>query len=234
MIYDFYGKFSEIYPLDIHHLKDPDREKWGYFWDMEDYMFSGRNDRGILLQGIMLKDPDDLEFFKGIFNLNFKKTKINSIIKEAEVSDFLDIKAITNDQDVIDSTYKGMVRNFSDSLLKLNQERLSYFKELELSVRRGGIWLSLNHYWTDLIRKETEDFWGRDVRIFRLPLSYSSMNDKILWEESIEEGGIEFTEDIAWEEFSHRFTKLVKYIDEEIRERIKVNYLKDLHDFGIF
>lgn len=231
-IYDFYGNFSQIYPISKDEIKSPSREKWGYFWDMEDYMFENENGRGLLIQGFLLETQADFGYFQKIFNLNFRKTSINSIIKEIGRIDTSEI-GFSDAQDLNDSFDSLTVKKFKQDLERIIENKKTYFERLHLSLRRGKIWISINHYWTDLLEKETQDFWGKEIRIFRLPQEYSSMNRKDVWEESILEGGNNFSEDAAWEDLSYNFPNLVKYIDKEIRERIDVTYLGDCHDFGI-
>lgn len=231
-IYDFYGNFSQIYPISKEEIKSPSREKWGYLWDMEDYMFEKENGRGLLIQGILLETPADFNYFQNIFNLNFRKTSINSLVKQIGRIDLSEMGFIDGD-DLNESFNAGIVRTFKEDLAKVMESKTEYFKSLNLSLRRGKIWISLNQYWTDLLEKETKDFWGPDIRVFRLPFEYSQMNRKDVWEESILSGEENLPEDSAWEDLSYNFPNLVKYIDKEIRERINVTYLGDCHDFGI-
>jgi hypothetical protein len=231
-IYDFYGNFSQIYPISKDEIKSPSRDKWGYLWDMEDYMFENENGRGLLIQGILLETPADFNYFQNIFNLNFRKTSINSLVKEIGRIDTSET-GFLDDPDLNDSFDSLTIKKFRLDLEKILQNKKSYFEGLKLSLRRGKIWISLNHYWTDLLEKETQDFWGKEIRVFRLPIEYSAMNRKDVWEESILEGEIIFSEDVAWEDLSYNFPNLVKYIDKEIRDRINVTYLGDCHDFGI-
>ncbi len=234
MVYDFYGKFSEIYPINLEDLKSPEREKWGYFWDMEDYMFKDKNGRGLLLQGILLNTPEDFNTFTKIFNYNLRKTTFNSLIKITESLLDNGSEIGLQDEDFSESVEYAAFKNFCDEFHRVNDQKKSYFESLNLSIRRGKIWISLNHYWTDLIKKETEDFWGSEIRVFRLPDSYSVMNRKDLWEETIMEGIREFDENKIWEDFSYKFPILVKHMDPAIRQKIGVNFLTKATDWGLF
>lgn len=234
MVYDFYGNFPEIYPIELEDLKNPDRVKWGYFWDMEDYMFSGKNNRGLMMQGMILNSVEDFNEFVKIFNTNFKKTVINSLMKLTESLLGNAVIIEPYDENLNESIAYASVKNFKDELDRVMRQKEAYFDSLKLSVRRGKVWISLNHYWTELIKKETEDFWGNDVRVFRLPDSYSVMNRKDLWEETIEEGTQEFNENKIWEDFSYKFPLLVKHIDPKIRESIGVNFIIKATNLGLF
>ena len=234
MVYDFYGKFSEIYPINLEDLKSPERDKWGYFWDMEDYMFKDKNGRGLLLQGILLSTPKDFDTFTKIFDHNLRKTTFNSLLKltESLIENVYEIGP--QDLDFTESAEYGAFKYFCDESHKVGEQRREYFESLNLSVRRGKIWISLNPYWTDLIKKETEDFWGPEIRVFRLPDRYFVMNRKDLWEETIIEGMEKLDENKIWEDFSYKFPTLVKHIDPEIRQKIGVNFLTKATDWGLF
>ena len=81
MIFDFNEKFPEIYPIDMDLLLDPDRERFGYFWDFEDYIIKENLGLGLNLQGILIISEDDLSLFAGLFDTAFRTTTINSRIK---------------------------------------------------------------------------------------------------------------------------------------------------------
>ena len=81
MIYDFHGNFSEIYPIPKDSLKSPDRDKWGYYWDFEDYLIENESGRGLSLQGILLSNPNDFELFSGLFQRAFRMSTINAKLK---------------------------------------------------------------------------------------------------------------------------------------------------------
>jgi hypothetical protein len=233
MVYDFYGKFSEIYPINLEDLKNPDREKWGYFWDMEDYMFENKNSRGLLIQGIILNTPEDFENYVKIFSSNLRKTIINSLMKMSE-SLYETTDLVFDDRDISESIEFSIFKNFKDEIHNAMERRNSYLDGLKTSIKRGSIWISLNNYWTELVKKETEDFWGKDTRVLRLPECYSVMNRKDLWEETLIEGIKEFGEERIWEDFAYKFPHLVKYMDHEIRNKIGVNFLKRGCDLGLF
>lgn len=234
MVYDFYGNFPKIYPIDKGELKDPCREKWGYVWDMEDYMFTKEGNRGILLQGMMLNSSlEDFNFFAKSFEYCFRKTKINSLIKSVG-SINLNVLEMDNIDDMREAYDKSLMEHFKTGLHELLEDKKSFLENFKRSLKRGRIWISLNNYWTELIQVETENFWGKDIRVYRFPNEYRSMFGIDLWSESASENIEEFNEDSVWEEFSYNHPNLVKYIQEEIRERINVTFLGDCNDLGIF
>lgn len=229
-IYDFYDNFSKIYPLDKEDLKNPDRSKFGYYWDFEDYIIGGEVGRGLVLQGIMITNPDDFKFFYGIFQQGFRMTVINSAIKNSFIVNFDDF---FNTEEFKDNYSRNTISSLAESFDVSVQRMTSFFDTLKTKSKRGRVWIPLDNYWTDLIKADVEKFWGSDVSVYRLPLEYSNMNRKDLWEEVHQLGPLEFNKDMAWEDLSYTYPQLVKYIDKDILERIDTEFLGNCHKYGI-
>ena len=66
MIFDFYENFSSLYPLRKEELLLPDREKFGYYWDFEDFLVENERGKGLVLQGFMISNEEDLSGFKDL------------------------------------------------------------------------------------------------------------------------------------------------------------------------
>lgn len=229
-IYDFYDNFSTIYPLDKDSLKNPDRDIFGYYWDFEDYIVGGEIGRGLVLQGIMITCPEDFKFFVGIFQQAFRMTAINAVIRSSFIVNFSDFYS---DAEFRDNYSKSII----DTLTKTFDEKIklmnSFFDMIKIKSKRGKIWISLDQYWTDLIKSDVEIFWGSGISVIRLPLEYSAMNQKYVWEEVHRIGPLEFNPDMAWEDLSYTYPELVKYIDKDILERIDTGFLGNCHKYGI-
>lgn len=231
MIYDFHGNFSEIYPIPKDSLKNPDRERWGYYWDFEDYLIENESGRGLSLQGMILTNPEDLKLFSGLFQRAFRMSTINAKLKNFHVVNFADF--VTSPE--FQSSY------IKDSIIVLDSEVDSkiegmnnLFEEIKnLIKRRSGVWVSLCPYWTDLIHEETQNFWGDDIFVFRLPVEYSPMNFRGLWEELDTLGSMEFNKDMMWEDFSYMYPEYVKYLDPEISKRIETDFLGTCSEYGL-
>ena len=119
MIYDFHGNFSEIYPIPKDSLKFPARDKWGYYWDFEDYLIENETGRGLSLQGIFLSNPDDFQLFSDLFQRAFRMSTINAKLKNFHVVNFTDF---------IDST------EFESSYIRESVEVLS--SEVDAKIER--------------------------------------------------------------------------------------------------
>ena len=231
MIYDFHGNFSEIYPIPKDSLKKPDRERWGYYWDFEDYIIENESGRGLSIQGILLTDIDDFKLFSGLFQRAFRMSTINAKLKNFHIVNYTDF----NDSPEFESSY---ISNSVSELGSQIDEKIGrmndLFGEIKNSIkRREGVLISLCPYWTDLIHDETQKFWGDDIKVFRLPVEYSPMNFKELWEELDIIGGLEFEKDMMWEDFSFMYPQFVKYLDPEIRQRIDTDFLGASSKYGL-
>lgn len=229
-IYDFYDNFSDIYPIDKDSLKSPNRNRVGYYWDFEDYFINGETGRGLLIQGILLTDLADLNFFKGLFQQAFRMTVINSIVKESYLGNIDDF---VPDITFKDNYFQAVIEAFSKSFLDKTNSMNEYFDLIKFKLKRGKIWIPLDNYWTDLIKSDVEKFWGEDIRVIRLPDEYSAMNRKDLWEELHEIGPLEFNIDMAWEDLSYLNPELVNYINKDILDRIDTGFLGNCHKYGI-
>lgn len=229
MIFDFYENFSSLYPLKKDKLIFPDREKLGYYWDFEDYLVEDEKGKGLVLQGFMIRSAEDFISFKGIFDRAFLKIIIGSVIKNyGSDVDF-----------VIDSEefHKTLQRNTIQEIKKQFETRINsreeFFLDLESSLKSGSIWIATNNYWSSLVAIDVSKFWGKDVRIKTLPDIFSILKRKDAWEEVDLLGPLDFYPEMAWEDLSFYYPKLVKYIDEEIRQKSDLGFLDQCHDFGI-
>ena len=95
-------------------------------------------------------------------------------------------------------------------------------------------WISVHERTSEIYIKDIKDFWGNDMSIIEFPYEFKAMSRKDLWEIILPTEHEPFNSDMAWEDFAYSFPSLVRYIEEDIRERIGVNFLKDLSDVGLF
>ena len=229
-IYDFYDSFSEIYPINKDSIKSPDRNILGYYWDFEDYFFVGETGRGLVMQGILLTNKDDFNFFQGLFQQAFRMTVINASIKSSYISNIEEfVPGISFRDNYLKKVIETLSATFKDKTDSMNL----FLHSLKTRLKRGKIWIPLDRYWTDLIKSDVENFWGNDVVVFRLPMEYSAMNRKDLWEELHRVGPLEFNIDMAWEDLSYESPELVNYMDKDILERIDTGFLGNCHKYGI-
>jgi hypothetical protein len=227
MIFDFYENFSSLYPLRKEELLRPDREKFGYYWDFEDFLVENEKGKGLVLQGFMISTEEDLSGFIERFDRAFLRFSIGSIIKNAffdlalwdeDLKKKVERKAI----DEIKSDFSGRIDRREDFLLSLKS-----------SLKEGNIWIATNSYWSILVKKDIESFWGNGVKIKTLPDDFSIMNRKDVWEEVDLLGPLNFEPEMAWQDLSFSYPNLVKYIDEGIRQKSGVDFLDQCHDFGL-
>lgn len=232
MIYDFHGNFSEIYPISKDTLKSPDREKWGYFWDFEDYLIEGESGRGLTIQGILLNSPEDFKLFKGLFHRAFRMSTINAKIKNFIISGHMPYSDFGVD---FESTY---IKNSVDALNSEIDEKIQrmedFLESIKNFIRRAGrVWIAICPYLTPLIIDEIQKFWGSDVLVITLPDEYGPMNIKELWEDLDILGGLDFNKDMMWEDFSFMYPEFVNYIDPEISKRIDTGFLGTSSEYGL-
>lgn len=227
MIFDFYENFSSLYPLRKEELLLPDREKFGYYWDFEDFLVENERGKGLVLQGFMISNEEDLSGFIQRFDRAFLRFSIGSIIKNA----FFDLALWDDDlkKRVEKKTVAEIKSDFADKIDKRDDFLLS----LKSSLKCGNIWIATNNYWSILVKRDIEGFWGNGVEIKTLPDDFSIMNRKDVWEEVDLLGPLNFEPEMAWQDLSFSYPNLVKYIEEEIRQKSGVDFLDQCHDFGL-
>jgi hypothetical protein len=227
MIFDFYENFSNLYPLKKEGLLHPDRERFGYYWDFEDFLIEDEKGKGLVLQGFMLSSDEDLSAFSRMFDRAFLTLSIGSIIKNA-FSDF-----VLWDSDLRKNLEINTVSEIKADFLDRMSRRDEFLFSLNSSLKKGNIWIATNSYWSILVKKDIEGFWGSGVEIKTLPDDFSIMNRKDVWEEVDLLGPLEFEPEMAWQELSFSYPNLVKYIDEETRQKSGIDFLDQCHGFGL-
>jgi len=227
MIFDFYENFSSLYPLRKEELLWPDREKFGYYWDFEDFLVENEKGKGLVLQGFMISTEEDLSGFIERFDRAFLRFSIGSIIKNA----FFDLALW--DEDLKKSVERKAVDEIKSDFSGRIDRRDDFLLSLKSSLKEGNIWIATNNYWSILVKRDIESFWGNGVEIKTLPDDFSIMNRKDVWEEVDLLGPLNFEPEMAWQDLSFSYPNLVKYIDEEIRQKSGVDFLDQCHDFGL-
>ena len=227
MIFDFYENFSSLYPLRKEELLRPDREKFGYYWDFEDFLVENEKGKGLVLQGFMISTEEDLSGFIERFDRAFLRFSIGSIIKNA----FFDL--VLWDEDLKKKVERKAVDEIKSDFSGRIDTRDNFLLSLKSSLKEGNIWIATNSYWSILVKKDIESFWGNGVKIKTLPDDFSIMNRKDVWEEVDLLGPLNFEPEMAWQDLSFSYPNLVKYIDEGIRQKSGVDFLDQCHDFGL-
>jgi hypothetical protein len=227
MIFDFYENFSSLYPLRKEELLRPDREKFGYYWDFEDFLVENEKGKGLVLQGFMISTEEDLSGFIERFDRAFLRFSIGSIIKNA----FFDLALW--DEDLKKKVERKAVDEIKSDFSGRIDTRDNFLLSLKSSLKEGNIWIATNSYWSILVKKDIESFWGNGVKIKTLPDDFSIMNRKDVWEEVDLLGPLNFEPEMAWQDLSFSYPNLVKYIDEGIRQKSGVDFLDQCHDFGL-
>jgi len=229
MIFDFNEKFPEIYPINMDLLLNPDREKFGYFWDFEDYMIKENLGLGLNLQGILMVTENDLSLFAGLFDTAFKITTINSRIKLK----YTNYSVIEDNFDYIEKYRIGIVDKVRNEFKEAVSNRNKLMEDLGKNIKSKKIWLSLNSSWTPIKESDNKIFWGPEVDVIRLPDFFSVMNMMDLWKEIDEIGPSVFDADDAWSDFAFENLDLIKYIDEDIAKRTGVWSISIIRDMGL-
>jgi len=227
MIFDFYENFSSLYPLRKEELLCPDREKFGYYWDFEDFLVENEKGKGLVLQGFMISTEEGLSGFMERFDRAFLRFSIGSIIKNA----FFDLALW--DEDLKKRVERKAVDEIKSDFLGRIDRRDDFLLSLKSSLKEGNIWIATNNYWSILVKRDIESFWGNGVEIKTLPDDFSIMNRKDVWEEVDLLGPLNFEPEMAWQDLSFSYPNLVKYIDEEIRQKSGIDFLDQCHDFGL-
>lgn len=227
MIFDFYENFSSLYPLRKEELLLPDREKFGYYWDFEDFLVENERGKGLVLQGFMISNEGDLSGFIERFDRAFLRFSVRSIIKNA----FFDLSLW--DDDLKKRVEKKTVAEIKSDFEGRIDRRDDFLLSLKSSLKGGNIWIATNNYWSILVQRDIEGFWGNGVEIKTLPDDFSIMNRKDVWEEVDLLGPLNFKPEMAWQDLSFSYPNLVKYIEEEIRQKSGIDFLDQCHDFGL-
>ena len=227
MIFDYYENFSSLYPLRKEELLLPDREKFGYYWDFEDFLVENERGKGLVLQGFMISNEEDLSGFIERFDRAFLRFSVGSIIKNA----FFDLSLW--DDDLKKRVEKKTVAEIKSDFEGRIDKRDDFLLSLKSSLKGGNIWIATNNYWSILVKRDIEGFWGNGVEIKTLPDDFSIMNRKDVWEEVDLLGPLNFEPEMAWQDLSFSYPNLVKYIEEEIRQKSGIDFLDQCHDFGL-
>jgi hypothetical protein len=232
MIFDFYHKFDEIYPLNKDVLLLPDREMLGYFWEFEDYMIQGEKGNGNIIKGFLINNSEDLFYFRSLFNRAFMMTVINSVVRLPGDS-FEDFSPRSSDDEYLEDHNKKVVKNITAEFRSRIDKMESFFELLCCHLKEGAMWISLEGRENIPLDMYIKEFWGPSIKIEKFPNIFSILNRKDVWEEADRTGPLDFKEEMAWQEFSFTHPNLVKYIDEEIRVQADVNYIANAQDFGL-
>jgi len=152
---------------------------------------------------------------------------MGSVIKNA-LSDF-----ILWNSDLVKNLERNTVAEIKLQFSDRIKERKNFLSSLNSSLKNGNIWIATNNYWSMLVKKDIEGFWGNGVEIKTLPDDFSIMNRKDVWEEVDLLGPLEFEPEMAWQELSFSYPNLVKYIDEETRQKSGIDFLDQCHGFGL-
>ena len=227
MIFDFYENFSSLYPLRKEELLLPDREKFGYYWDFEDFLVENERGKGLVLQGFMISNEEDLSGFIERFDRAFLRFSVGSIIKNA----FFDLSLW--DDDLKKRVEKKTVAEIKSDFEGRIDKRDDFLWSFKSTLKGGNIWIATNNYWSILVKRDIEGFWGNGVEIKTLPDDFSIMNRKDVWEEVDLLGPLNFEPEMAWQDLSFSYPNLVKYIEEEIRQKSGIDFLDQCHDFGL-
>jgi hypothetical protein len=233
MIFDFYENFSRIYPIKREDLINPDRSKFGYFWDFEDYLIEGVTGRGLTLKGFLITSEDDFEHFKRMFDRFFLRGPINSIISEYGLSSAFIQDTLLENPELKSNFYKNIINNITDDFNHRDGLRKALFDGLKRSLKENNIWIPLYRNMTKLLEKDIQSFWGNSIKTVFIHELFGSFNIKGVWEEIDELGPIEYSEEMAWTDLAFSHPELVKYIDEEMRQKTGTEFLGQCHDFGL-
>ena len=183
--------------------------------------------KGLVLQGFMISTEEDLSGFTERFDRAFLRFSIGSIIKNA----FFDLALW--DEDLKKSVERKAVEEIKSDFSGRIDRRDDFLLSLKSSLKEGNIWIATNNYWSILVKRDIESFWGNGVEIKTLPDDFSIMNRKDVWEEVDLLGPLNFEPEMAWQDLSFSYPNLVKYIDEGIRQKSGVDFLDQCHDFGL-
>ena len=175
----------------------------------------------------MISNEEDLSGFIERFDRAFLRFSIGSIIKNA----FFDLALW--DEDLKKSVEKRAVAEIKSDFAGRIDRRDDFLLSLKSSLKGGNIWIATNNYWSILVKRDIEGFWGNGVEIKTLPDDFSIMNRKDVWEEVDLLGPLNFEPEMAWQDLSFSYPNLVKYIDEEIRQKSGIDFLDQCHDFGL-
>ena len=221
-VYNFYENYPNLYPINLNKLKSPDREKFGYYWEIDSYMFLNpdRPNWSHQMKGFFLRSVD-MNNFEILLGSAFMRTLINSRIKAFGTRSNLLLGE------------KFRVQIFSAEIDNLFDIFYSFTDIIKNKLLKKNVWLSSDAKWNPYIEKEVSYFWGDDTRVIRFPEIFSIMNMMDIWYSIIKEEKVKASKDIVWEIFSYNFPHLVEYIDIDIQKKIGVEFLKNITDFGI-
>lgn len=233
MIFDFYENFYLLYPLKKGNLLCPNRERFGYYWDFEDFLIEYEKGKGLVLQGFMISKEEDLFGFIERFDRAFLRFSIGSVIKDNVFLYNSGNHYFLEDTDLIKNMERNIITEIKSNFESRIDKREDFLLSLKSSLKDGNIWIATNNYWSILVEKDIKGFWGNGVEIKTLPDVFYIMNKKDVWEEVDLLGPMNFKPEMAWQDLSFAHPNLVKYIDQEVRQKSGIDFINQCHDFGL-
>ena len=236
-IMDFSGYYMEHGLIHKNSLfNNPDRDKWGYLWEISPEHISGvEKNVGENFLGILITNDLDARVFQGLFNRVFFMMNKSAIIEGVKslISRPQGKKQLTNTD--LDKLAWTTYHEIFTSLYSSDYIPLRKYLSQPVGAK---IWIPLFPEYSHMDKLARKGYYqlikwiiGNEPIIIELPSKYEI---SWIWESVIlDDGPMENPELLFMEDFAVEFPGSIKYIPKNIVEKIGVQPLGDLDYFGI-
>ena len=236
-IVDFSEYYIENGPIHKNSLfTNPDREKWGYLWDISpEHLIGIQKNIGQNFRGILITNDMDARVFQGLFNrvfFNMNKSALLSGLKSFITGTKGKVKLSDPEIDKInwDAYYDLFTTLYASDYIPLKKYLSNPVKE--------KIWVPLFPEYSHMDNLSRKGYYqlikwiiGNETIILEIPRKYEI---SWIWETIIlDHGPMENPELLFLEDFAVEYPASIKYIPKNIVDKIGVQPLGDLDYFGI-
>lgn len=215
-------------------FNNPDREKWGYLWDISAEWIQGiERDLGESIRGILIKDDMDARVVQGLYNRCFFNSNKKALLAGAnfkQTGGTLQLSQSGLDKIRWTSYYDLLTTLYANDYIPLKRYLSQPVKE--------KIWIPLFPETSHMDKMSRKSYYqmikwviGNDTIILEIPDKYETW---WMWEEVIKgEGPMGNPELNFLEDFATEYPGSIKHIPEKIQDSLNVEPLRDLDFFGI-
>jgi len=225
---DLYVSFDDHYlkrgRIDrTHFLRDIDREKFGYLWDIPPRVF-GLADLKHNLIGFYASNSIDAMVILGYFNRTFYELAKMKLIRSVEDT------WCSPDMDLAFAQW----HTFESNLRNMYKSTYIPVKKFLSQKNKYPFWFNLrdrDNRESKIVYHEIMWFFGDKINIIEAP---DAMNEIFDWADyGIKIGPMGNPELPLIDHFAHCFPESVKYIPKKIVNKLDIDHLDIASDFGI-
>jgi hypothetical protein len=233
-ITDFSEYYLEHGPINRSILfQRPDREKFGYLWDIPAETLQNIGNIGSNFTGILITNDFDARVVLGLYNRVFFRANNGAMINELKNPP----PAWNYAKPAQKRSDQQMWQDFNQILHKTYSADYTPVKKFLSDPVTKKIWIPLFKDYGKLDKIMRKNYYqtikwiiGDDPLILELPYRYE---DHWTWVEGIQEGPMENPELLFIENFATDYPASIKYIPQKIQDKLGIRFLGQLGDLGV-